>query len=90
MHKLSITALIAVISVDITSARPQVLERASGSCCFHLSASGGPGGDVGQLSDGQNRIGQSNLPTPKARYCLAQDGSKHRLCNPQQLVVLTT
>lgn len=28
------------------------------SSCFHLTASGGPGGVVGQLSDGQNRIGQ--------------------------------
>ncbi|GAB7338083.1 hypothetical protein MBLNU457_4449t2 [Dothideomycetes sp. NU457] len=40
---------------------------ADGSCCFHLNATGGPGGDVGQLSDGQNRIGQ-NLP--EAQYCI--------------------
>ena len=28
----------------------------SNSCCFHLTASGGASGTVGQLDDGQNRI----------------------------------
>jgi len=39
--------------------------------CFHLNATGGPGGCVGQLSDGQNRIGQ-NLP--EAQYCINNGG----------------
>lgn len=30
---------------------------------FSISAYGGPGGPVGQLGDGQNRIGQTGLPT---------------------------
>ncbi|KAI9716202.1 MAG: hypothetical protein M1828_000428 [Chrysothrix sp. TS-e1954] len=37
------------------------------SCCFEIMASGGPGGHLGQLSDGQNRIGQGHSP---AKYCL--------------------
>ncbi|KAF1817042.1 hypothetical protein P152DRAFT_469536 [Eremomyces bilateralis CBS 781.70] len=40
-------------------------------CCFHLSADGGPGGPVGQLDDGQNRIGQG---LPEANYCLDNNG----------------
>lgn len=37
------------------------------SSCFQLTATGGPGGVVGQLSDGQNRIGQG---LPAATYCI--------------------
>ncbi|KAI7487258.1 hypothetical protein KC367_g2365 [Hortaea werneckii] len=39
-------------------------------CCFAMTAYGGPGGTVGQLGDGQNRIGQNNLPVPQGTYCL--------------------
>ncbi|KAI7235217.1 hypothetical protein KC330_g4388 [Hortaea werneckii] len=39
-------------------------------CCFGMTAYGGPGGAVGQLGDGQNRIGQNNLPVPQGTYCL--------------------
>ncbi|KAI7527567.1 hypothetical protein KC331_g16256 [Hortaea werneckii] len=39
-------------------------------CCFGITAYGGPGGTVGQLGDGQNRIGQNNLPVPQGTYCL--------------------
>jgi hypothetical protein len=41
------------------------------SCCFHLMAPNGT--PVGQLSDGQNRIGDSSLP--KAEYCISSDGA---------------
>ncbi|KAI6874179.1 hypothetical protein KC338_g627 [Hortaea werneckii] len=43
-------------------------------CCFAMTAYGGPGGTVGQLGDGQNRIGQNNLPVPQGTYCL-NDGA---------------
>lgn len=76
MQWLILSVLPTALLLDRSFARPQLAERASGGCCFHLSASGGPGGDVGQLSDGQNRIGQANLPTPKARYCLGDDGGE--------------
>ncbi|KAG9856952.1 hypothetical protein KCU98_g1660, partial [Aureobasidium melanogenum] len=40
-------------------------------CCFSLTAAGGKTGAVGQLSDGQNRIGQtSGLVTGQATYCI--------------------
>ena len=42
-------------------------ENADDLSCFHLNATGGPGGCLGQLADGQNRIGQ-NLP--EAQYCI--------------------
>ncbi|KAK3073745.1 hypothetical protein LTR53_004381 [Teratosphaeriaceae sp. CCFEE 6253] len=46
---------------------------AAATCCFNINAytSGGPGGAVGQLGDGQNRIGQKGLP--QGKYCI--DGS---------------
>ncbi|KZF25395.1 hypothetical protein L228DRAFT_265864 [Xylona heveae TC161] len=55
------------------------LKRAD-QCCFTLTASGGKNGTVGQLSDGQNRIGGPYSP---ANYCLDNGGitdSNHRGC----------
>jgi hypothetical protein len=43
------------------------------SCCFHLNASGGMTGSVGQLTDGQNRIGDNSLSP--AQFCISSDGS---------------
>ncbi|KAF2159610.1 hypothetical protein M409DRAFT_70921 [Zasmidium cellare ATCC 36951] len=40
-------------------------------CCFQLTASGGASGTVGQLSDGQNRIGGGY---PPATYCINNGG----------------
>ncbi|TKA63000.1 hypothetical protein B0A49_08887 [Cryomyces minteri] len=37
------------------------------SCCFGLTADGGPGGSVGQLADGHNRFGQG---LNAASYCI--------------------
>ncbi|OJD32057.1 gpi anchored cell wall protein [Diplodia corticola] len=37
-------------------------------CCFQLTASGGQSGSVGQLNDGQNRVGGGYSP---ATYCLS-------------------
>ncbi|KAL4922549.1 ubiquitin 3 binding protein But2 C-terminal domain-containing protein [Aspergillus aurantiobrunneus] len=42
------------------------------SCCFHITASGEASGPVGQLGDGQNRIG-GNLP--EGQFCVNSDGS---------------
>lgn len=44
-----------------------------GSCCFHLDASGGASGSLGQLSDGQNRIGDDSLKP--AQYCIDSNGA---------------
>ncbi|XMA12767.1 hypothetical protein WAI453_005558 [Rhynchosporium graminicola] len=40
-------------------------------CCFHLSSTGAVTGTVGQLDDGQNRVGG---PLSPAQYCIA-DGA---------------
>ncbi|KAK4979434.1 hypothetical protein LTR66_001018 [Elasticomyces elasticus] len=62
MIALTILALLAVV---------QALVPRGSSCCFHLNANGGPGGAVGQLSDGQNRIGQG---LSAAQYCIDPNG----------------
>ncbi|RHZ60094.1 putative GPI anchored cell wall protein [Aspergillus thermomutatus] len=41
------------------------------TCCFHLTASGGASGPIGQLDDGQNRV-YGNLP--EGEYCINSDG----------------
>ena len=43
------------------------------NCCFHLSSSGGASGTLGQLGDGQNRIGDDNLQP--AQYCIDNNGA---------------
>jgi hypothetical protein len=43
------------------------------SCCFHLTSSGGASGSIGQLSDGQNRIGDDSLSP--AQFCINSSGS---------------
>ncbi|CEJ56371.1 hypothetical protein PMG11_02579 [Penicillium brasilianum] len=50
------------------AAGTQALVTRGGSCCFHLTASGGSSGSVGQLSDGQNRIGDNSLSP--AEFCI--------------------
>jgi hypothetical protein len=52
------------------AATAQALMSRGSSCCFHLDSSSGP---VGQLSDGQNRIGDKSLGT--AGFCISSDGS---------------
>ncbi|PYH92886.1 hypothetical protein BO71DRAFT_485085 [Aspergillus ellipticus CBS 707.79] len=41
------------------------------SCCFHLTASGGASGTIGQLGDGQNRIGGG---LPETQFCIDSNG----------------
>ncbi|OQD81038.1 hypothetical protein PENANT_c030G04659 [Penicillium antarcticum] len=55
------------------AAGAQALVARDDSCCFHLNASGDKTGPVGQLSDGQNRIGDDSLSP--AQYCISSDGS---------------
>jgi hypothetical protein len=45
----------------------------SDSCCFHLTSSGGASGELGQLDDGQNRIGDNSLSP--AQYCIDSKGA---------------
>ena len=40
-------------------------------CCFHLDASGAVTGSVGQLSDGQTRVGGG---LPPSEFCIADSG----------------
>lgn len=42
------------------------------TCCFSLTASGGASGTVGQIYDGQNRIGGG---LPAATYCIDNGGA---------------
>jgi hypothetical protein len=47
-----------------------VLPRGDG-CCFEVTASGGKSGTVGQLGDGQNRVGGGLAP---GTYCINNGG----------------
>ncbi|KAJ5273166.1 hypothetical protein N7478_008291 [Penicillium angulare] len=60
----------SVLTLATLSATAQALVSRGDSCCFHLSS---PSGPVGQLSDGQNRIGDNSLDA--AEYCISSDGS---------------
>ncbi|KAL4867340.1 ubiquitin 3 binding protein But2 C-terminal domain-containing protein [Aspergillus spectabilis] len=42
------------------------------TCCFHITASGEASGPIGQLGDGQNRIGGD---LPEAQFCIDSTGS---------------
>lgn len=42
------------------------------SCCFHLTASGAASGTVGQLGDGQNRLGGG---LSAASFCIDSNGA---------------
>ncbi|PLN82666.1 hypothetical protein BDW42DRAFT_192871, partial [Aspergillus taichungensis] len=41
------------------------------TCCFHMSATGGASGSIGQLDDGQNRIGGG---LSEAQFCIDSNG----------------
>ncbi|KAK5130775.1 hypothetical protein LTR08_001665 [Meristemomyces frigidus] len=67
---MNMSAVLAACVMAFTGAH--ALATGSQGCCFGLSASGGPGGVLGQISDGQNRIGQSGLPA--GSYCIDNSG----------------
>ncbi|KAL4770378.1 ubiquitin 3 binding protein But2 C-terminal domain-containing protein [Aspergillus nidulans var. acristatus] len=57
------------------AASAQALVSRDNSCCFHLTASGGASGPVGQLGDGQNRVGGDSGSLPEGQFCINTDGS---------------
>ncbi|KAJ5799059.1 uncharacterized protein N7518_001127 [Penicillium psychrosexuale] len=61
------------ITIAAFAASTNALVSRSDSCCFHLTSSGGASGELGQLSDGQNRIGDSSLSP--AQYCIDSTGA---------------
>ena len=58
------------VTLALTAGTNALVSRTN-TCCFGLTASGGVSGTVGQLSDGQNRVG-GNLPA--GSYCIASNG----------------
>ncbi|CAI7580775.1 unnamed protein product [Penicillium glandicola] len=70
------------IALAAFAAGANALVGRTDSCCFHLTSSGGASGELGQLSDGQNRIGDNTLQP--AQYCIDSNGaitdSKGRGC----------
>ncbi|OQD81263.1 hypothetical protein PENANT_c028G00332 [Penicillium antarcticum] len=61
------------ITLAAFAAGSNALVGRSDSCCFHLTSSGGASGELGQLSDGQNRIGDNTLSA--AQYCIDSKGA---------------
>ncbi|KAK4502328.1 hypothetical protein PRZ48_005753 [Zasmidium cellare] len=62
------TALIAALVAAVSGS---IIPRSSEECCFQISASGGVTGTLGQIYDGQNRVGGGYAP---ATYCLKNGG----------------
>ena len=58
-----------ILAVAAFAAGTNALVGRSDSCCFHLTASGGASGSLGQLSDGQVRVGDTTLSA--AQFCIS-------------------
>lgn len=55
---------------SVHSVLPPICLKLTIACsCFGITATGGPGGQLSQLSDGQNRIGQTS-GVEKGSYCI--------------------
>ncbi|KAJ5110418.1 hypothetical protein N7532_000953 [Penicillium argentinense] len=61
------------ITVAALAAGSNALVSRGDNCCFHLDPSGDSTGFVGQLSDGQNRIGDNRLSP--AQFCIDSNGA---------------
>ena len=61
----------SLVTALAIAAGASALTTRTASCCFHLDASGAVTGSVGQLDDGQNRVGGGLAP---AQYCIADGG----------------
>ena len=59
-------------TVAAFAASANALVGRGANCCFHIDASGAAQGSLGQLGDGQNRIGDSNLSP--AQFCIDSNG----------------
>ncbi|PYH47296.1 uncharacterized protein BP01DRAFT_380516 [Aspergillus saccharolyticus JOP 1030-1] len=59
-------------SLAAFAAGANALVSRADSCCFHLTASGAVSGTVGQLGDGQNRIGGG---LAAASFCIDSNGA---------------
>lgn len=60
------------VTVAAFAAGANALVGRSSSCCFHIDVSGGSQGSLGQLGDGQNRVGDDSLAP--AQYCIDSSG----------------
>ncbi|TPR03738.1 Cytidylyltransferase family protein [Aspergillus niger] len=60
-----------VATLAAFAAGANALVGRSDSCCFHLTASGDASGTIGQLGDGQNRIGGG---LPATQFCIDSNG----------------
>ncbi|MCJ1482956.1 hypothetical protein MMC06_003122 [Schaereria dolodes] len=67
MKTFFLTIMVLTVSIDALIAR-------NGNCCFQINAAGAGGaeGSVGQLPDGQNRVGGGLTP---ATYCIDSNGA---------------
>lgn len=61
--------LIAIATAIVAAANASAAGNAT--CCFTLTASGGESGPVGQIDDGQTRIGNGTQP---GQFCIDSSG----------------
>lgn len=76
VRKTSISLALAImknfVTVATLAAGANALVGRGSNCCFHIDASGGAKGTLGQLDDGQNRIGGG---LGEAQYCIDSKGA---------------
>lgn len=60
-----------VSTIAALAAGANALVAPNATCCFGLTASGGANGTIGQLGDGQNRIGGG---LPPVQFCIDSSG----------------
>ncbi|CAI7564778.1 unnamed protein product [Penicillium pancosmium] len=60
------------VAMAAFAAGTNALVGRSDNCCFHLTSTGDLSGDLGQLGDGQVRIGDNTLP--KSTFCIDSNG----------------
>lgn len=65
------SAILALALVSLANSSP--FPCTNSTCCFGLTASGGQSGTVGQLDDGQTRIGGG---LPPAQFCMTGSSIK--------------
>lgn len=62
---------LAIVAALAAGSNAHSLSARTVGCCFELTADGGASGPVGQLDDGQVRVGGG---LPSVKFCIDKDG----------------
>lgn len=62
-----------IVAVAALAVGANALVGRSNGCCFHLSVTGDVSGSLGQLGDGQSRVGDNSLSP--SQFCIDSNGA---------------